>query len=101
VNNVTINDADEPLDPQGNNSSSAGTKIVPCMDVTGDKAVRVVDINALVERYGLGVGDPGYDLLYDLDGNGRILVSATADLFFVKSLDKEARSVIYQRRWCS
>jgi uncharacterized repeat protein (TIGR01451 family) len=75
VNNATINDADEPLDPPGNNSSSANTKITACFDVTGDKAVRIVDINALVERYGLGVGDPGYDLLYDLDGNGRILVA--------------------------
>ena len=73
TNQVTVSDPDEPDDPQGNNSDSVDTKLIPCFDTTGDLRVRGQDISLVVERYGLGVGDPGYDILYDIDGNGRIL----------------------------
>ena len=76
VNNVSVSDPDEPMEPTGNNSASASTLVEACFDVDGEEGVVTIgDIGTIVLHFGQGEEDPEYDLLYDIDDKGAVTIS--------------------------
>lgn len=72
TNQASVTVPGEPGDNPLNNSDSVLTTLRACFDVNGDSLVRAIDLVMEVAHYNEHVGDPGYDLIYDFDGNGVI-----------------------------
>jgi uncharacterized repeat protein (TIGR01451 family) len=74
-NQSVVADPDEPGEPIGNNSGNATTEIRACFDVANnDNLVRIHDILGVLSHYFAEPPSPLYDLLYDIDGSGRVTV---------------------------